>query len=157
MKLWRHSILALVAVLGLGLVARADDQPHMKTAHHHCWVAKILLQEAEDNKGWHKVDAIAAIDEAMKQIHEGVAFDNKHTGPNEDKKGEESAKAEAGKVKPDNQPRMHEAHKQLEEAVKELKEATEDKGGHRKAALEKVEEALKDVREGVKFADANKK
>jgi hypothetical protein len=50
-----------------------------------------------------------------------------------------------------SQPQMQSALSHLEAAEKDLHQATHDKGGHRDRALELVQKAEREVREGMKF------
>lgn len=50
------------------------------------------------------------------------------------------------------QPHMRDALSLLQQARTELDRAEPDKGGHRVAALAKVDEAIVDVREGMDYA-----
>ena len=49
------------------------------------------------------------------------------------------------------QPHMQEALGHLEAAEAQLRDATHDKGGHRERALELVQRAQREVREGMRF------
>jgi hypothetical protein len=49
------------------------------------------------------------------------------------------------------QPHMQEALGHLEAAEAQLRDATHDKGGHRDRALELVQRAQREVREGMRF------
>ncbi|HEY5951594.1 MAG TPA: hypothetical protein VIV40_39140 [Kofleriaceae bacterium] len=51
----------------------------------------------------------------------------------------------------DPQPKMHDALDHLQAAEQALQQATTDKGGHRKKALDLTRAALVQVREGIKF------
>ena len=55
----------------------------------------------------------------------------------------------------DNQPHMQNALASLQRANTQLREAAEDKGGHRAKAMELVEAAIAQVREGIKFANVH--
>ena len=55
----------------------------------------------------------------------------------------------------DNQPHMQNALASLQRARTQLHEAAEDKGGHRAKAIELVDAAIAQVREGIKFANAH--
>ena len=50
-----------------------------------------------------------------------------------------------------SQPQMQSALSHLEAAEKDLRQATRDKGGHRDRALELVQRAQNQVREGIKY------
>ncbi len=51
----------------------------------------------------------------------------------------------------DKQPAMHKALVTLEEARKELENATADKGGHRAKAIGLVNDAIAEVKAGIEF------
>jgi hypothetical protein len=55
----------------------------------------------------------------------------------------------------ERQPNMAKAMEALREAKRQLKEAKHDKGGFRVKALGFVHEAMKQVREGINFANSN--
>jgi hypothetical protein len=50
-----------------------------------------------------------------------------------------------------SQPQMQSALSHLEAAERDLRQATHDKGGHRDRALDLVQRAEKQVREGMKY------
>jgi hypothetical protein len=50
-----------------------------------------------------------------------------------------------------DQPKMHEALADLEAARAKLEHADHDKGGHRERALELVNQAIAEVKEGVHY------
>ncbi len=79
-NIWKLSTLALATALGLSLAmptAEADRQPLMKDALGHLNAAKNTLQRADNDKGGHRVKAIAAVNEAIEQTKKGIAFDNR--------------------------------------------------------------------------------
>lgn len=53
------------------------------------------------------------------------------------------------------QPHMHQAIELLRGARLELENATADKGGHRVAALQLVQQAIDEVRAGIQFDDTH--
>jgi opacity protein-like surface antigen len=61
-----------------------------------------------------------------------------------------------------DQPNMQAALGSLEQAKASLEKATADKGGHRQKAMQAIEHAMKEVKEGMEFdathkGDAEKK
>jgi hypothetical protein len=72
------SILALSLGLVLAAPAFAEPQPHMKAAIKHLEEAKTALEKASADKGGHRVKAIELVNEAIKEVKEGIDFDNKH-------------------------------------------------------------------------------
>jgi hypothetical protein len=59
----------------------------------------------------------------------------------------------AGRALAEPQPKMEEALRLLREAKGHLEQATHDKGGHRAKAIEHVNEAIREVEEGIRFDD----
>lgn len=55
----------------------------------------------------------------------------------------------------DAQPKMKSALSHLESSLSDLKGATADKGGHRVKAIKLVEDAITQVKEGIKFDNKN--
>ena len=53
----------------------------------------------------------------------------------------------------ENQPHMQAALQHLQEAKEELNRAEHEKGGHREKALDLNDSAIKEVREGMRFAE----
>jgi hypothetical protein len=54
-------------------------------------------------------------------------------------------------AKAEPQPKMHEALADLEAARAKLEHAEHDKGGHREKALELVNQAIAQIKEGIRF------
>lgn len=50
-----------------------------------------------------------------------------------------------------DQPKMRDAVEHLQKARRSLQDATEDKGGHRAAAIRLTDEAIEQVRKGIAF------
>lgn len=84
MNYWKLSTFALASALaatvGTGALssAHADPQPRMHDALGHLQEAEKGLQNAANDKGGHRVKALAATREAIEQTKKGIAFDNKH-------------------------------------------------------------------------------
>ena len=80
--IWKS--LALVVLLGVFAApvtmatASMEEQPHMRSALEHLRAAKAELQQAEADKGGHRVAAIKATDEAIHHTEEGIKFANHH-------------------------------------------------------------------------------
>ena len=55
----------------------------------------------------------------------------------------------------DPQPKMHDALDALQNAERALQQASTDKGGHRKKALELTQAAITQVKAGIKFDNRN--
>lgn len=57
----------------------------------------------------------------------------------------------------EKQPHMTAALEHLRAAKEELNKASEDKGGHRVAAIKAIEEAIQQVKEGIRYADRHER
>jgi len=60
-----------------GEVAGADRMPHMRDSMIALREARKQLLEAEGDKGGHRMKALGLIDQAMRQLHEGIEFANR--------------------------------------------------------------------------------
>jgi hypothetical protein len=87
MSLWKISTYALTLALGvtagasLMRSAHADEQPRMDSGLEHLKAAKNALDSASHDKGGHRVKALQATVTAIKEVEEGIDFDNKHPDP----------------------------------------------------------------------------
>jgi len=82
---WKLTSFALATVLAASLghgamtqTAGADPQPRMHDALGSLKSALTALQAANDDKGGHRVKAIAATKTAIEQTEAGIKFDNRH-------------------------------------------------------------------------------
>jgi hypothetical protein len=80
---WKVSTLALVGlftvVVGVGQLrpASAEPQPRMESALRHLREAREELQSASADKGGHREHALDFTTRAIRQVEEGIAFDNR--------------------------------------------------------------------------------
>jgi len=114
--------------------------------------ARAELAAATPNKGGHREKALELVDAATAEVQAGIAYAQQH--PHE--VGPEEGPAEPLPVDEDvgggnTHPHMRNAIVQLREARKQLHDASHDKGGHRKKAMELINDAIKQTREGIKF------
>lgn len=72
MKIFKTTIIALVAISAFNVTARAD-QPHMRRALEHLRAARAELQAAEHNKGGWRIRAIENTDRAIHETENGMA------------------------------------------------------------------------------------
>lgn len=78
------SALVMVALGGLGLrAASAEPQPRMESALRHLQEAREELRRASADKGGHREQAIEFTVKAIRQVEEGIQFDNRHREPHE--------------------------------------------------------------------------
>jgi uncharacterized protein (DUF2336 family) len=83
-----------IAALGVGLALAcwlaptvyADGQPAMHKAIMNLEQAKANLENANADKGGHRVRAIKLINAAIAEVREGIAFDNTHSGKAENRR-----------------------------------------------------------------------
>lgn len=77
-------VLALIVMLGVfaAPVSMAtppvEEQPHMRAALEHLRAAKAELEQAEADKGGHRVAALKATNDAIHHTEEGIRFANHH-------------------------------------------------------------------------------
>ncbi len=72
------AIVALAFTAGIATQAFADRQPAMQKAKFHLEEARKELQNANADKGGHRVKAIELTDAAIAEVNAGMEFDNKH-------------------------------------------------------------------------------
>ncbi|MEO8182742.1 MAG: hypothetical protein ABI895_28240 [Deltaproteobacteria bacterium] len=70
--------LVAVALGGLGVrAASAESQPRMESALRHLKEAREALRSASADKGGHREQALDFTARAIRQVEEGIAFDNR--------------------------------------------------------------------------------
>jgi hypothetical protein len=77
MKHWIVTM-AITSALVIAPLAYAEKQPHMEHALKDLQNAKKQLEEADHDKGGHRVKAIDLINQAISQVKEGIEYDNTH-------------------------------------------------------------------------------
>ncbi|MFA5901295.1 MAG: hypothetical protein WCV00_22850 [Verrucomicrobiia bacterium] len=87
----RNRIAALSAGLALACcltsAAYADPQPKMHKAVQNLEQALDALDDANADKGGHRVRARKLIREAIAEVKAGISFDNTHSGKKENRRG----------------------------------------------------------------------
>ena len=68
------SIACLIAGAAIGASAVSAAQPHMSSALELLQSARSELQRSTANKGGHRERAINAVDRAIQETREGIAF-----------------------------------------------------------------------------------
>ncbi|WP_201274638.1 hypothetical protein [Mycolicibacterium sp. CH28] len=131
------TFLTAIALATIAVGTAHADQPDMYGARNDLQQAIGSLQSAQDDKGGHRVSAINLAQQAIDQVNLGIQFaggppDGYFTPP-----------------PPQFGPAMVSGNGYLQAAVNELESATEDKGGHRVAALRLTQEAIDEVNEGI--------
>lgn len=67
----------VAAGIGIGLCAAVAasawaDQPKMRDALEHLQAARAALQDAKENKGGHRENAIELVNKAIEQVQKGM-------------------------------------------------------------------------------------
>ena len=83
MKRFVSCTLPLVFLATMSLPAFGQNQPKMREALETLERAKQQLQQAEHDKGGHRVEAIKHVDMAIAQVKAGMAYDNSHESKKE--------------------------------------------------------------------------
>jgi hypothetical protein len=82
MSMMRRILVALALVLTVSagfVVGRASAaQPQMQTALTHLRQARTALDRATADKGGHRGRALALVNDAIKQVEEGIEYDRRH-------------------------------------------------------------------------------
>jgi len=140
---WRlgRSILVLLAVVLASFSLAQADQPQMREAREHLVAARAALVRADANKGGHRQKAIGLVNSAIAEVDRGIAFDRRHHHAQPSASGA-----------PD-QPNMRAALEELNQAKRNLDNATNDKGGHRRKAMDFIDRALIQVNLGIAAAN----
>ena len=78
----RFTLQRILPALGLGGLAiglaKAEHQPHMHAALGQLRAAKRSLEQADPDKGGHRAKALELVDQAIRHVEAGVAYDNRH-------------------------------------------------------------------------------
>ena len=143
---------------GPGAPMSADNgQPKMQAALAALQRADASLQRASPNKGGHRERAIQLVRQAMGAVDAGMRYAAAHAtevGLAEGPAAPEPVDADVPGA--ERQPNMARAVVELREARRQLRQAKRDKGGYRVEALNMIEQALAEVREGIRFANGGR-
>jgi hypothetical protein len=139
----RNRVLGVLILLGSLTPVAFADQPFMKAARTNLQQARGQLQAASRNKGGHREKAIEHINNAIALVNQGIAFDRR----NNHAQSALSAVLDTA-VAPD-QPHMRSALELLRSAKTNLENASSDKGGFRKKAIDEVDKAIDETRKGI--------
>ncbi|HTR54673.1 MAG TPA: hypothetical protein VMJ10_28470 [Kofleriaceae bacterium] len=135
-------------------VAADNGQPRMQAAMQALGGAQSELTASSPNKGGHRERALEMIQHAMQEVQAGIQYASEHPHEVGGDEGPAAPLPVDEEVPGANtQPHMRAAVVQLREARKQLQDAAHDKGGHRKRAMELINEAIKQTRDGIIFAD----
>lgn len=127
--------LLLTVLLAAFVSAKPTDQPKMEAAKADLLAARAELMQAEHNKGGHRTNAIAFINQALTNVNRGISFAQRHN--------------HASTTISVDQPHMERALDRLKDARNNLDQATPDKGGFRAKAIELVNKAIDQVKLGI--------
>ena len=136
--------------------AADNGQPKMQAAMQALQQARGEAEAAAPNKGGHREAAIGLIQQAMNAVNNGMQYAAAH--PTEIGEAEGAAAPEpVDEAVPgaEGQPHMWRAVVELREARRQLREAKHDKGGYRVQAMALVQQAIGQLREGIRFANTH--
>ena len=138
----RSRVLGIVVLLfALAAIAIAD-QPYMRAARTDLQQARAQLQAALANKGGHRVKAIDHVNRAIGYINQGIAFGRR--GNHAQRLG---GVFNTSTVM--DQPHMQAALDHLRQAKSNLENASSDKGGYRRKAIDEVNDAIDETKKGI--------
>ncbi len=137
-------------------IAADNGQPRMKAAMAALEHAQSEVQAASANKGGHREQALTLISQAMDAVRAGEQYAAAHPG----EVGAAEGPAAPEPVDEDvpggeRQPHMAAGIVALREARKQLHDAKHDKGGHRAQAIGLVNQAIAQLKEGMRFASTH--
>ena len=150
-KLKSMFIVAISFAFAVNLLAISVDQPFMEAAKVNLNQAKNNLNKATADKGGHRNNAKSLVNQALDEVNQGIKYDRRNGSENF---ATEEIFTDFGTNSPD-QPFMEKAKTDLEQALKNLKNATADKGGHRNKAIDLVKDAIDEVEKGIKYDRRN--
>jgi hypothetical protein len=138
----RRVFLGVFVLLGTLTAIAYADQPNMQAARVNLQQARAQLQAAVHNKGGHRTNAIQHVNNAIAFVNQGIAYDRRHNHAVSVPEVFETTLA------PD-QPHMQAALDLLRQARTSLEQATSDKGGYRKKAIDEVNKAIDETKKGI--------
>jgi hypothetical protein len=137
-------------------VGADNGQPKMEAALSALTQAKQAVEAASPNKGGHREQALGLIQQAIDAVNNGIQYAAAHPG----EVGVEEGPAAPEPVNENvaggqNQPNMAQGIVQLREARRQLREAKHDKGGYRVQAMNLIQQAIEQLKEGIRFANTH--
>jgi hypothetical protein len=122
---------ALLLLFGPGRACAEPKHPHLHHALHEMREAHKELKEARHDFGGHREKALEALDAAIRQTEKALEAAGDPFKGFSPKKGTYSAYK--------NHPHLRHSAHVISEAIKELREAKHDFGGHREKAIKDLE------------------
>jgi hypothetical protein len=149
------SLSLLFIACGGGQHPAADNgQPKMQAALSALQHAQGEATAAEANKGGHREKALELIKQAIDAVNAGMQYAAAHANEVGEAEGPAAPEPVDEEVKGGgNQPHMSTAVVALREARRQLREAKHDKGGFREQALAFTQQAIDQLKEGIRFAN----
>jgi multidrug resistance efflux pump len=142
----RRRCLGIVVMLCTLSAVAIADQPYMRAARADLQQARAQLQAALANKGGHRLKAIDHVNNAIALVNQGIAFDRRHNHA-------QRALEVLASTSATDQPHMQAALDHLRQAKNNLEQATADKGGFRKKAIDEVNDAINETKKGIDAGD----
>jgi hypothetical protein len=137
-------------------MAADNGQPKMQATLLALQHAQSEVTEASPNHGGHREQALALIQQAIGAVNEGIQYAASHAnevGPAEGPAGPEPVDEEVAGG--GHQPHMSAGIVALREARRQLREAKPDKGGYRAQGLALIDQAIVQLKEGIRFANVH--
>jgi hypothetical protein len=82
MTLYRKTLIAsafgATLALGAAIGVAVADQPRMFNALENLRQARHNLENADQYKGGHRVAAIGYVDQAIREVRDGIRYDRRH-------------------------------------------------------------------------------
>src|ERR1041384_6074205 len=129
---------AVIASVSILTLSTSADQPFMRAARQEWKRALGFFRHATADKGGHRATAMNLTNRAIAEINLGIAYDRRH-----------DSDLDANEIVTSDQPNMIKAKDALKDARSNLEKASEDKGGHRVAALKLVNDAIDEAQRGI--------
>jgi hypothetical protein len=151
-----HLLLPLCLLLGCATAPIAADngQPKMEAALSALAQAQHAVEAATPNKGGHREQALGLIQQAIDAVNNGIQYAAAHPGEVGVAEGPAAPEPVNEHVAgAENQPNMAQGIVQLREARRQLREARHDKGGFRVQAMTLIQQAIEQLKEGIRFAN----
>lgn len=140
------SAVVMIAVFMAGISATTPvDQPFMQAALADLREASTHLRNATADKGGHRQRAIDFTNGAITAVNRGIDYDRKNITPRR------NSTSEFVPVSTIDQPNMEKARTSLQNAMANLRKASDDKGGYKKQAIAMTTNAINSVNSGIQY------
>ncbi len=144
----KMTTLVVIAISAASVSATlSTDQPFMQAALSDLREAMTHLRNATANKGGHRQRAMDFTNGAINTVNKGIEYDRNNISPHRrNSTGFELATASSA-----DQPNMEKARTALQNAMANLRKASDDKGGYKKQAIAMTTNAINSVNSGIQY------